>query len=87
MSNLKKIYFQQRFALPFIYGKGKYGHTREFFRSNNILNVYQLNILNNVMFSHKIIISTTPNVYLSKFQKPSHFNPILFSIVKFLKLT
>ena len=44
-----------------------------------MFNVYQLNILNNIMFLHKISTKTAPSVFDPHFQKPSNFkNPANF---------
>ena len=37
-----------------------------------MINVYQLNILNNLIFMHKVKTETAPAVFLPKFQKPAH---------------
>ena len=42
-TNLKKIQSQQKHALRIMYYKDRYYHTKELFRSCNILNVYKLN--------------------------------------------
>ena len=51
-------------------------------RSINILNVYQINILNNTILMHQISTKTAPSVFLSKFKKPSHLYPTRFSNVR-----
>ena len=40
----------------------KFEHTRELFRANKILILYQLNISNNVIFLHDIKMNLSPNV-------------------------
>ena len=50
MTNLKKKNSQQKHALCIIFNKGKCEHTRHLFKLNEILNVYQPNILNNLIF-------------------------------------
>ena len=42
-TNLRKINIQQKHALRIVYNKDRYYHTKELFRSCNVLNVYKLN--------------------------------------------
>ena len=79
-TNLKKINSQQKHAIRIVYNKDRFSHTRKLFRENKILNVYQLNILNNLMFMQRIKLQTAPIIFLSKFQKPSHNYPTTYSI-------
>ena len=59
--------------------KAKFENTRHLFRKNKILNVYQVNILNNVMFMHRISTKTAPAVFHLRFQRPCHSYPTSFS--------
>ena len=65
----------------------KYETVRELLISINILNVYQINILNNIILMHQISTKTAPSVFLSKFKKPSHLYPTRFSNVNYIKPT
>ena len=65
--------------------KGKFEHTKQFFQSNKILNVYKLNILNVATFMYKVNQKSVPNVFLSMFQKPSHFYPTRFSELNYVQ--
>ena len=47
-TNLQKINSQQKHAIRIIFNKNKFAHTREIFKEQKILNIYQLNILSNV---------------------------------------
>ena len=47
------------------------------FLDKKILNIYQLNIVNNVMFTPKISTRTLSSVFHPRFQIPCHFYPIL----------
>ena len=57
----------------------------------NILNIYQLDIFNNLFFRHRVNNGKALNVLSSKFLKPSHYYPTSFSqncyIVPSVKLT
>ena len=72
-TNLKKLHSKQKHAIRIIHNKAIFGHTRPLFRKNKILNVYQLNILKNVKFMHKISTKTAPSVFHSRFKRPSHY--------------
>ena len=84
-SNLKKVNSQQNHSVRIIYNKMKYGSVRELLVSLKILHVYQINILNNASFMHRINTKTSPTVFLSKFTKPSHIYPTRFSQINYAK--
>ena len=42
-----------------------------YFKKSKILNVFQLNILNNLGFMHKIKSQTAPKIFQNKFRKPT----------------
>ena len=86
-SNLKKVNSQQKHSVRIIYNKMKYESVRELLISLKILNVYQINILNNASFMHRINTKTAPTVFLSKFNKPSHIYPTRFSQINYAKST
>ena len=86
-SNLKKVNSQQKHSVRIIYNKMKYESVRELLISLKILNVYQISILNNASFMHRINTKTAPTVFLSKFTKPSHIYPIRFSQINYAKST
>ena len=53
-TNLKKVYSQQKHAIRTVYNKDRLSHTRELFKECKILNVYQVNIWENLVFMHQI---------------------------------
>ena len=57
----------------------KFAHTREYFKENNILNIYQLNIFDNLLFLHRIKNEKALNVFFSEFLRPSHHYPTSYS--------
>ena len=68
--------------------KDKFSHTKELFVQNNVFNVYQLiNILNSLIFMHKVKIETVAVVFLPKFEKLAHPYPTNFSKLNYIKLT
>ena len=88
---LKKIQSQQKHDIIIIFHENKFSHMREHFKENNIWNIYQLIIFNNLLFLHQVKNGKVPNVFLSKFLRPSHHYPTSFSrnnyIVSSFKLT
>ena len=86
-SNLKKINSQQKHALRIIYNKTKYESVREILKSLNILNMYQINILNNAIFMHRVNANNAPNIFLEKLTKPYHLYETRFSQINFTKPT
>ena len=51
--NFKKIKSQQKQAIIVIFIKNKFPHSKEIFKEKKVLNVYQLNILSNIVFMHR----------------------------------
>ena len=70
-----------------ICNKGKLKHTKQLFQLNKILNVYKLNIVNVATFMLKVTTKTAPNIFLSRFQKPSHSYPARFSELNYVQPT
>ena len=85
--NLKKIHSQQKHVFRIIFRKDKFSHTTELFLQNKVFNVYQLNILNNLIFMHKVKAETAQVVFLPKFQKQAHPYPTTFSKLNYIKPT
>ena len=75
-TNLKKIHSQQKHALRTVYNKDRYCHTKEVFRSCNVLNGYILNLLNTSIFMRKIKTGTGPAAFHATLKMPSHSYPI-----------
>ena len=76
---------QQKHAMRIICNKGKFEHKKQLFQSNKILNVYKLNISNATVFMYKVNQKTAPNIFLSRFQKPSPSYPTRFSELKYVQ--
>ena len=86
LSNLKRISSQQKHSVCIIYNK-KHKSVRELLRSLKILNVYQINILNNTSFMHRINTNSAPIIFLDKLTKMSHLHPTRFSQLNYTKPT
>ena len=76
---LRKINSQQKHALELIHNKNRFYHPKELFESCEILNVYELNLLNTAVFMHKIKNRTAPSSFLEKIDQPAHSYPTRFS--------
>ena len=75
-----KIQSQQKYAIRIIFQKNKFAHTREHFKENHTLNIYQLNIVNIPLFLHRVEKNEkAPNVFLSKFLQLLQHKPYSFS--------
>ena len=85
LSNLKKIGSQQKHFVRINYNKMKYESVRELLRSLKILNVYQINILNNAFFMHRINTNSAPILFLDKLTKPALLYPTTFSPLNYSK--
>ena len=81
MTKLKKLTSRQKHSMRIICNKGTFEHTKEFFQ---ILSVYRLNILNFVTFICKFNQKAAPNIFLSRFQKPSYY-PSTFSELNYVQ--
>ena len=66
-----------------VYNKDRYYHTKDLFRSCNVLNAYKSNLLNTSIFIHKIKTGTGPAVFHTIFKMPSHSYPTRFSSVNY----
>ena len=51
-----------------LFSTKNYETVRELLRSINILNIYQINVLNNTILMHHISTRTAPRIFLSKFK-------------------
>ena len=85
-TNLKKINSRQKQAIRIIFNKNKLAYTREIFKDQKILNIYQLNILSNIIFMHRVEIKTATSIFLTKLCKPSLPYPTNLSAHNFLVL-
>ena len=77
---LRKIQSQQKHAIKIIFHESKFAHTREHLKENNILNIYRLNIFNNLPFLHSVKNGIVPNIFFFKFFRPSHYIIVCFHL-------
>ena len=87
MINVKELSSQQKHAMRIICNKWKFEYTKQLFQLNEIPNVYKLNVVNVATFMYKVNPKTAPNIFLSRFQKPSHSYPTRFSELNYVQPT
>ena len=68
-SKLTYLYRQQKHASRIIFNKDKCTHARPLFKKLNSLNVYQINIYQNLLFMFKFNRDLTPSTFKDKFNK------------------
>ena len=84
-TNLKKLRNQQRHAIRIVHKKTKFEHTKELFKSANVLNLYKFNILSIAVFMHRVHTKTSPPVFTGSFQKIPHLYSTRSSTLNFSK--
>ena len=84
-TNLKKLRSQQKHAIRIVLNKTKFEHTKEFFKSVSVQNLYKLNILSIAVFMHRVHTKTFPPVFTGSFQRISHLYSTRSSTLKFSK--
>ena len=77
--NLKKLINQQKHAVRIINNRMRLDHTNELFKSQNILNIYKMNILSVAVFMYQIRNKTAPLTFSGSFEKIFHGYPTNFS--------
>ena len=63
----------------------KIEHTKELFKSANLLNLYKLNILSIAVFLHSVHTKPSAPVFTGSYQKISHLYSTRLSTLKFSK--
>ena len=82
-TNLEKLRANKH-TIRITFNNNKFAHTGEIFKEQKILNIYQLKILSNIIFMHRVENKTAPSIFLTKFCKPSHAYPTNFLTHNFL---
>ena len=85
LPNLKKLRCQQKHAIRIVHNKTKFEHTKELFKSANVLNLYKLNILSIAVFRHRFHTKPSPPVFTGRFQRISHLYSTKSSTLNFSK--
>ena len=51
-----------------VHNKTKFEYTKELFKSTNVLNLYELNILSIAVFMHRVHTKRSPPIFTGNFQ-------------------
>ena len=71
-TNLKKLFEKQKQAARIIYNQDRFTQARPLLKTLNALNVYQINLLQVLLFMHKIKTNSSPRIFLHQFQTINH---------------
>ena len=78
-TKLKKIYSQQKQAIKTVFNEDILSPSKELFNELRTLNVYKLNIFQNLVFIFKTRNGINPDIFSNKFQNIEHKYPTRFS--------
>ena len=85
LTNLKKLRSQQKRAIRIVHNKAKFEHTKELFKSANVLSLHELNILSIGVFMLRAHTKTSPPAFTVSFQRISRLCSTRLSTLNFLK--
>ena len=71
-TNLKKLFGKQKQATRIIFNQDRFKYARPLLKVLNALNVYQINLLQVLLFMHKIKANSSPRIFLHQFQTINH---------------
>ena len=74
-TKLKKIYTCQKKASRVIFRTDRDAHAKPLLREMNALNVYQINLYQNLILIHKANTGSAPTIFVNKFSKVNHTYP------------
>ena len=83
-TKLNRIYIKQKHAVRIIFNKDKLSHSRPLLKTLNALNIYQLNIYQNLSFMHRLNNNNIPKIFTESIEKPKHIYPTKFSQTNFV---
>ena len=81
--NSKKIHYLQKQAAQIIFNEDQLCHSRPLLTNLNALNVYQINLYQNLNFMHSIKMGNIPKLFHETIKKPNHKYPITFSYLNY----
>ena len=82
-TNLKKLFGKQKQAARIIFNQDRFTHARLLLKTLNALNVYQINLLQVLLFMHKIKTNSSPRIFLHQFQTINHKYATRYSRINF----
>ena len=78
-TKLKKLYSQQKQAVKIVFNEDILASSKILFSELNALNIYKINIFQNLVFMFKTRMGINPDVFNNKFQNIDHYYPTRFS--------
>ena len=78
-TKLKKLYSQQKQAVKTVFNEDILASSKILFSELNALNIYKINIFQNLVFMFKTRMGINPDVFNNKFQNIDHYYPTRFS--------
>ena len=71
-TKLKKLFGKQKQAVRIIFNQDRFTHAPPLLKTLNALNVYQINLLQVLLFTHKIKTNSSPRIFLHQFETINH---------------
>ena len=71
-TKLKNLFGKKKQAARIIFNQDRFMHTRPLLKTLNVLNVYQMNLLQVHLFIHKIKTDSSLQTFLHQFQTINH---------------
>ena len=78
-TKIKKLYSKQKHASRIIYHQDKQTHARPLMKNLNALNIYQINIIQILVFMFKLNNNMVPNTFHKQFESIHNKYPTKFS--------
>ena len=79
-TKLRKLHLKQKHAIRIVWNENIFTHTQPLMRSLQVLNDFQVNIQENLVFMHRVkTCSDVSSIFANKFIYPSHRYPTNFS--------
>ena len=78
-TKLKKLYSQQKQAIKTVFNENILASSKILFSEVNALNIYKINIFQNLVFMFKTRNGINPDIFNNKFQNIDHIYPTRFS--------
>ena len=78
-TKLKKIFGEQKQVARIIFNQDRFTHARPLLKTLNALNVYQINLFQVLLFTHKINTNSSPRIFIHQFQTINHKHAIWYS--------
>ena len=76
--NFKKIHYLQNQAALLIFNEDRFCDSRSLLKNLNALNVYQINLYQNLSFVHRIKMGNILEIFQETIKKPNHKYPTTF---------